>query len=52
MNNISAVVEVFDNDGQILVYINGKDKTHVKEEVFRTINWHPQPPDKWKGVKA
>ena len=42
LSNISAVVEVFENEGNILVYVNGKDKTHVKEEIFKTINWKPQ----------
>lgn len=41
MNNISAVIEVFDDNGKIIVFVNGKDKTHVKEEIFNTINWHP-----------
>lgn len=41
MSNISAVVEVFDDNGKTLVYVNGKDKTHVKEEIFKTINWNP-----------
>lgn len=40
-NNISAVVKVVQEDEKILVYVNGKDKTHVKEEVFKTINWRP-----------
>lgn len=41
MSNISAIVEVFDNDGEIRVYVNGKDKTHVKEEIFDSIKWRP-----------
>lgn len=41
MSNISAVVKVTETDGKIKVYINDVDKTHVKEEIFKTIGWRP-----------
>lgn len=48
LSNISAIVKVVDDSGKIKVFVNDKDKTHVKEEIFNTINWHPttasQPP--------
>lgn len=41
LSNISAIVKIADDNGSIRVWVNDKEKTHVKEEIFNTINWHP-----------
>lgn len=41
LSNMTKTVKVVDDDGKIQVYIDGVDKTDVKEEIFKTINWYP-----------